>query len=66
MNWILKFNLKKNFVQINQDQKIENSIKLLEKIKELLSRKKKFVWDHAWAMDDVQVHNLAFQYHQTA
>ena len=46
--------------------KMKKSIKLLEKAKELLSRKKTFAWDNTLAMDVVQIPNPTSWYHQNA
>lgn len=60
--WNSVFKKRIFFVQINQDRKIDQ---IIGKEKESLARNKKvFVWDNAWAMDDVR--NPTSQYHQNA
>ena len=60
--WNSVFKKRIFFVQINQDRKIDQIIGKRERI---ASKKQKvFVWDNAWAMDDVQIRNPTSQYHQ--
>ena len=58
---------KKKFIQINQGWKNQKINQIMGKNERITIKEENiFVWDNAWAMNDVWVCILTSQYHQSA